>query len=172
MAVTAVFRTQSGTAKTIKSSGGDAAITLASLANGSYQQSATLDLGATRARAYRVDFEGEFVATPTAGNTVDLYGSWGNATGAGRGNTSGSDASYTGYSSDAAASVKELEFLGSHVCVARATTTVQKSNVGVIFPKGRYLNLVLLNGAGSAFHSSDSNCCVILTPIEDVSEPS
>lgn len=172
MPVTAVFRTQSGAAKTVKSSAGDAQITLASLSNGSYRQSTTLDLGATRARAYRMDFAGEFAATPTAGNTVDLYGSWGNATGAGNGNTSGSDAAYSGYSSDAAASVKELEFLGSHCCVARATTTVQKSNVGTIFPKGRYLNLVVFNGAGSALHSSDSNCVITLTPIEDTSEPS
>lgn len=172
MAVTAVFRTQSGTAKTIKSSAGDAAITLASKANGVYVQASTLDFGATRARAYRMDFAAEFAATPTAGNTVDFYGAWGGATGAGNGNTSGSDGTYTGYSSDAAASVKELEFLGSHCCVARATTTVQKSNVGTIFPKGRYLNLVLLNGAGSAFHSSDSNCVITFTPIEDTSEPS
>ena len=136
------FKVSEGTAKTIKSSAGSAAITLASLANGNGtstggRQSATLDLGALWAQRWRLECNFELAATPTAGNAINLFGSWNSATGAGDGNTSGSDAAYTGYSSNIDAATKQLEFLGSHICTAQATATVQRSLVGVIFPKGR-----------------------------------
>jgi len=164
------FSITPGTAKTIKSSGGDAAITLASLGNGNgtstgARQSATLDLGAAWAQWWRVSTEFELAATPTAGNAVNLFASWNDSTGAGNGNTSGSDASYTGYSNNIDAATKQLEFLGAHVCTSQATSTVQKANVGVMFPKGRYLNLVVDNRSGAAFHSSDTNCLIRLTPL-------
>lgn len=175
MALPDSFKVGPGTAKTIKNSGGDAAITLASLANGNGtstggRQSATLDLGSLWARRWRLDFECEMAATPTAGNTINLFGSWSNSTGAGLGNTSGSDAAYTGYSNNIDAATKQLEFLGAHICTAQVTTTVQKSLVGVIFPKGRYLNLVVDNRSGAAFHSTDTNQVVRLTPLEETIE--
>lgn len=172
MAVTAVFRTQSGAALTVKNSGGSAAITLASLANGSMRQAATLDLGATRARCYRIDATFEIAATPTAGNVINLFGSWQNATGAGQANTTGTDAAYSGYSSNDDASVRQLEFLGCHVCTTQTTSTVQSSFIGVIYPKARYLNLVVDNESGAALHSTNTNQSITLTPIEDTSEPS
>jgi hypothetical protein len=172
MAITAVFRTQSGTAKTLASSGGTVAITLTSLGNGSMRQAATLDLGETRAALYRLDVAYELAATPTAGNAINHFVAWSDSSGASQANTSGSDAAYSGYSSNAAASVKELDFLGAHICTAQATSTVQKSFVGVFSPKGRYLNLVVDNESGAAFHSSATNCIITLTPIEDTSEPS
>ena len=160
-----------GTAKVIRNSGGDAAITLASLANGNGtstggRQSASLDLGASWARAWRLETEFELAATPTAGNAINLFASWNTSTGAGDGNTSGSDAAYTGYSNNIDASTRQLEFLGAHICTAQATTTVQKSLVGIIFPKGRYLNLVVDNRAGAAFHSTDTNQRIVLTPLD------
>lgn len=105
MALPDYIRTAPGTAKTIKSSSGDAAITLASLANGNGtsnggRQSATLDLGANWAQLWRIDAAFEIAATPTAGNAINLYASFSNSTGAGQGNTSGSDAAYTGYSNN------------------------------------------------------------------------
>jgi len=165
-------KVSTGTAKTIKSSAGDAAITLASLANGNGtsaggRQSATLDLGANWAQRWRVNTEFELAATPTAGNAINLFASWNTATGAGDGNTSGSDAAYTGYSNNIDAATKQLEFLGAHICTAQATSTVQKSLVGVIFPKGRYLNLVVDNRSGAAFHSTDTNQVITLTPLEE-----
>jgi len=161
-----------GTAKTIRNSGGTAAITLASLANGNGtsaggRQSATLDLGAKWAQRWRVECSFELSATPTAGNAVNLFGSWNSATGAGNANTSGSDAAYTGYSNNIDAATKQLEFLGAHICTAQATSTVQKSFVGIIFPKGRYLNLVVDNRSGVAFHSTDTNQVITLTPLEE-----
>lgn len=160
-----------GTAKVIRNSGGDAAITLASLANGNGtstggRQSASLDLGASWARYWRLETEFELAATPTAGNAINLFASWNTSTGAGDANTSGSDAAYTGYSNNIDASTRQLEFLGAHICTAQATTTVQKSLVGIIFPKGRYLNLVVDNRSGAAFHSTDTNQRVVLTPLD------
>jgi hypothetical protein len=164
-------KVQSGTAKTIKNSGGDAAITLASLANGNGtsaggRQAATLDLGETWAQWWRLAAEFELAATPTAGNAINLFASWYLSTGAGQGNTSGSDAAYTGYSNNIDASTKQLDFLGAHICTAQATATVQKCFVGIIFPKSRYLNLVVDNRSGAAFHSTDTNQVIRLTPLE------
>jgi hypothetical protein len=166
------FKVSQGTAKTIRNSGGTAAITLASLANGNGtsaggRQSASLDMGANWAQRWRLECDFELAATPTAGNAINLFASWNTATGAGDGNTSGSDAAYTGYSNNIDASTKQLEFLGSHICTAQATSTVQKSLVGIIFPKGRYLNLVVDNRSGAAFHSTDTNQVITLTPLEE-----
>jgi hypothetical protein len=44
---------------------------------------------------------------------------------------------------------------------------VQKSLVGIIFPKGRYLNLVVDNRSGAAFHNTDTNQVITLTPLEE-----
>lgn len=163
-------RATAGTPKTLKSSSGDAAITLASLANGNgtstgARQSATLDLGASWDRDWVMTCEYELAATPTAGNTINHYASFYGTTNAGLGNTSGSDASYTGYSNNIDAAAKHLEFIGSFICTAQATSTVQKGLVGVFRPKGRYMNLVVDNRSGAAFHSSDSNCVIRLTPL-------
>lgn len=162
---------QQGTAKVIRASGGDAAITLASLANGNGtsnggRQSDSLDLGASWARAWRLETEFELAATPTAGNAINLFASWNTSTGAGDGNTSGSNAAYTGYSNNIDASTRQLEFLGAHICTSQATSTVQKALVGIIFPKGQYLNLVVDNRSGAAFHSTDTNQRIVLTPLD------
>lgn len=173
MAITATFRTQTGTVKTWKSSGGDGAITLASLANGSYRQGAKVDLGATFARRYAVFLDGEWAATPTALNLIDIWMAPSSSATAGTdngANVSGTDAAYTGYSSDAANSVGQLQYVGAMSLAARATATVQKGFVGIYFPTQRYVSPVLLNGAGSAFHSSDSNCQIRLVPLEDTAE--
>jgi hypothetical protein len=172
MALPDFFKVSAGTALTLKSSGGSAAITLASLANGNGtsaggRQSATLDLGAKWAQRWRINTEFEMAATPTAGNAINLFGSYRDASGAGDGNTSGSDAAYTGYSNNIDASTRQLEFLGAHIVTGQATLTVQKACPGIFFPKGRYLNLVVDNRAGSAFHSSDANCVITLTPLEE-----
>lgn len=168
MALPDYFKVEPGTAKTIKSSGGDAAITLTSVANAAARQAATLDMGANWARAWRLDVEYELAATPTAGNRISHYGSWQNATGAGQANTSGSDAAYSGYSSNIDASIAQLENLGDLICTAQATATVQKGLVGVIYPKARYLNLVVYNNSAAAFHSSATNIVIRLTPLEDL----
>ncbi len=175
VAVTAVFREQDGTAKVFKSSGGDAALTLVSLANAAYRESVKVDLGATRAQLYAVYLDVELAATPTAGNTIDLWANPSSSATAGtdnRGGCAGVDQAYTGYSSNAAASVKQLPFIGSAVCTTQATATVQKMFIGYYSPPERYLSVVLLNGSGAAVHTSDTNCKLTFTPVEFTSEPS
>jgi len=173
MAVNATIKQQIGTSKTLKSSGGDAAITLASLANGSYRQSAKIDFGATQAQVYSVYIDIEMTATPTAGGTIEIWAnpsSSGTAATDNRGGCSGSDAAYTGYSSNAAASVLQLPFVGAGTLTAQATSTVQKMFVGFYAPAQRYASFVVRNNGGSAVHSSDSNCVITFTPIEFTSE--
>lgn len=166
------FKVSEGTPLVIRNSGGQAAITLASLANGNgtstgARQSATLDLGAKWAQRWRLETNFELAATPTDGNAINLFASWNTSTGAGEGNTSGSDAAYTGYSNNITSASRHLEFLGAHICTSQATSTQQRAFVGTIFPKGRYLNLVVENRSGAAFHSSDANQFITLTPLEE-----
>jgi hypothetical protein len=167
MALPDFLKVSTGTPLTIRNSGGSAAITLASLANGSSRQAVTLDLGANWAQRWRVDTDFELAATPTNGNAVNLWASYSDATGAGKANTTGTDAAYTGYSSNAEASLQQLELIGAHICTVQATSTVQKALAGVFFPKGRYLNLVVENRSGAAFHSTDTNQVITLTPLEE-----
>lgn len=168
MTISNTLKQEVGTQLTFKSSGGDGAITMASLANGSYRQSVKIDLGATFALAYEVTAEVELAATPTAGNTCDLYWNPSSSAVAGtneKGGCSGTDAAYTGYASNAVDSVKELILIGSLVNTANATTTVQKGFVGVFSPPNRYGSLVVKNGSGAAFHTSDANTVFKFTPL-------
>jgi len=173
MAVTSTFRQQVGTSLTVKSSGGSGTITYTSLANGSYRQCTKFDIGATFALMYAVYLDIEIAATPTAGNTIDV---WANPSSSGTAGTdnlggcSGTDAAYTGYSSNAAASVKQLQFVGSGVCTAQATATVQQMFIGYWSPVQRYNSFVILNGSGAAFHSTQTNCVLTLVPLEGTAE--
>lgn len=173
MALPDFFRVQPGTAFVFRNTGGDAAISFASLANSNgtstgARQSVTLNLGSNWARLWRLGTEFEFAATPTAGNVVDIFASFFNTTGAGVGNTSGSDAAYTGYSNNIDAAVRHLTFLGSHVCTTQATSTVQRANSGIFMPTGQYMNLVVVNRSGAAFHSTETNQLIRITPLFDV----
>lgn len=176
MALPDVFRQQVGANEiTIKNSGGTAAISLASVANAAARQSAKIDFGASRARRYRVVVECELAATPTAGNAIELYMGWSNSGTAGTDNPaglSGSDAAYTGQSSNLAASLKQLAYLGDAIVSALATTTVQRIEVGIIETRGRYGCLVVNNNSGAAFHSTNTNQAIRFIPLEDTVEDS
>lgn len=173
MALPDYFRIQSAAFKTFKSSGGDAAISMASVANAAARQSAKLDLGATRGAFYDVYADVEMAATPTAGNSVDLY--WApsvNAT-AGTdnpGNVTGTDAAYAGYSSNLTATLPQLQYIGSLTLTAQATATVQKGFVGRFSPAQRYGSLIVVNNGGAAFHTSDANVQFRLAAVEGVVE--
>ncbi len=175
MAVTAVGRQQFATAKVFKSSGGDAAITMTSVANAAARESVKLDMGEMVGQLIAVKAEIEMAATPTAGATIDLYWNPSDSATAGTdncGGTAGVDQAYTGYSSNVAASVKQLLFIGSLVLTAQATATVQKGLVGTFRLPNRYGSLVVVNNGGSSVHSSATNIQFIFTPVEDTSEPS
>jgi hypothetical protein len=169
--VTFYGKVENQAVKTFKNSGGDAAISLASVANAAARQSAKLDLGATRAGAYKVRGNFELAATPTAGNTIDLYWAPSESGTAGTdnpGNVSGTDAAYSGYSSNLTDSLKQLMFIGSFICTAQATTTVQSGYIGRFTPPSRYGSLVVVNNSGAAFHSTNTNQEITFSPIRDV----
>lgn len=140
---------------------------LASLTDGSYYQSAEFDLGVNFAPAYAVRCAVEIGATPTAGNLITLWGASWPETGAGEpGGLSGTAGAYTGYSSNAADSVRHLQLIGPVICTAQATTTVQVAEVaGMFWPRARYGALVLLNGSGATLHTDDVETHIVLDPI-------
>jgi len=179
MAVTAVFRQQSGTAITI-SNAVSSRITLASLANSNgtstgARQSVKQDFGATRAEMWNCTATLEFAATPTAGTTVDFYLSPSSSATAGTdnaGNCTGANASYAGYSSNLNATLPQLLFIGSFVVPAIATTTVQNAFVGRFYVPKRYGSIVVVNRSGVALHTTEASQVITLTPDEGTSEPS
>lgn len=149
----------------------DCQLSMASVATGAARQSAKVDLGAVRALLYAVRASFEFAATPTAGHVVSLY--WNNssnstAANGNMGNASGSDAAYAGYSSNLAATLPQLQFIGDFVMTAQATGTIQYGSVGTFMPRERYGSLIVVNhlaGSGAAFHSDDVECNVVFDPI-------
>lgn len=143
-------------------------LSLASVANNAARQSDKADLGTDFAGMYAVRAAFEFAATPTAGNTVELY--WapslsGTAANGNAGGVSGANAAYSGYSSNLDASVRQLQPIGNFVCTAQATATVQKGVVGYFMPPTRYGTLVVYDKSGAAFHSDDVECHVVFDPV-------
>lgn len=143
-------------------------LSMASVADGAARQAAQADFGATRAAQYMLRAAFELAATPTAGDAIELYMAWTDNTGVGwAGGVSDGDAAYSGYSSNLDASVKQLDYLGSFICTAQATATVQVADIGVFSPKARYGTLVVKNESAAAIHSDDVECHVVATPIID-----
>src|SRR3972149_4386968 len=161
---------------------------MTSVADAAYRQSTKVDLGAVRAPAYAVRAALEFAAGVVAGGIMGFW--WGAGRGAAAGGggevvscggapsgsapagtanaggVSGADGAYTGYSSNAAASVRQLEHIGVGVVTAQATTTVQIIEViGRLYPSERYGSLVVLNDSGAAMHSDAAEIHVVLDPI-------
>lgn len=143
---------------------------LTSVGDNASRQSDKIDFGANRAPQWRLDAALEFAATPTAGEVVNFYLAFSSASAAANGNpggVSGSDSAFSGYSSNMADSLKQLLYVGSFVCTAQATGTVQiQTNVAVFTPFARYATLVVENQSGAALHSDAVECSVVLSPIE------
>lgn len=142
---------------------------LTGVSNAAYRQSAKADLGTVRAPCYAVRCALEFAATPTSGNTVTLWWAPSSSATAATGNAgavSGSDGAYTGYSSNADASVRQLDLIGVGVTTAQATGTVQVLEIqGRLYPSERYGSLVVLNSSGAAMHSDAVEMSIVLDPI-------
>jgi hypothetical protein len=175
MAVLGTFKRKAGTAKTIKSTGGDATMAFASLANTNGTstgaiQSSSFDFGDGWDQDWTIETEFEHAATPTAGQTVDIHCFYGSASGAGKGGTSGSSAAYTGYANNINAALVGNSFIHSHVATANATTTVQKPAGSTFRPQGRYGNFVAVNRTGAALHNTETNQLIRLTPLVDTIE--
>lgn len=148
----------------------DVQLDMTDVADGAARASAKFDLGATWGRTLHVMAALEFAATPVAGDVVEVYVGWspdGTAANGNPGGLSGSDAAYTGYSSNLAASIKQLDRIGTFVCTAQATGTVQIAEIGFIVPKERYGILVVKNESGAAFHSDAVETHVVFNEIID-----
>ena len=148
----------------------DCQLSLASVADSAYRQSAKVDLGEHRASAYMVRAAFEMAATPTAGDVISLY--WApspvsTAANANPGGVSGSDAAYDGYSSNGDSAVQQLIHIGDFICTVQATATVQVADVGMFMPPERYGSLVVRNESGAAFHSDDVESHVVFDPQVD-----
>jgi len=141
---------------------------LTSVADAAARQSTKGDLGAIRARAYKVRAAFELAATPTAGDVIELYWAPSQHATAGTGNpgaVSGADSAYAGYSSNLAASVLQLEYIGTFVCTAQTTPTVQVAECGLFVPTERYGSLVVKNESNAAFHSDAVESHVVFDPV-------
>ena len=163
MAFTYYGRRTTGTVLTLKASGGSAALSMAGVSSGAARQSATLDLGANFAQYYKVELQGDFQATPTVKNVVNVSVAYGSASGAGWGSTSGTDSAYTGYAS-LANSVPQLEFIGAFL-IGVASTAIQSGYVGLMSPKDRYCNFVIDNESGATTAAANTNWVITITPL-------
>lgn len=141
-------------------------LSLASVADGAARQSAKVDLGAKWSRQYLVRAALEFASGLAAGDTCYLYWNPSQSVTAGNGNNgncSGTDAAYTGYSSNLADSIYHLQFIGAFRMTAQATATIQVGTIGVFSPAHRYGSLVFI--AGDDMHSDDVECHIVFDPI-------
>ena len=146
----------------------DVAFNPVNLAAAAAHQSAKVDLGATRAPEYAVHAAFEFATAPNTGEAVNLYWAPSMSETAARGNPGfvvGADSAYAGGVAEIAEGVKQLIFIGSLICSADATATVQVGFVGVFSPPTRYGSLVVQNSTSDAFHSDMVESAVSFTPI-------
>lgn len=157
--------TISGTDLVFKKTGGDAAITLASVATTKARQSVKLDLGEVRAQSYYVFVEIETGAAPTADDTIGFYWSASpNATAGSQnaGGASGADAAYRDGAE--AVGVKQLDLIGTLTVTAEANT-VLRAFVGILTPGLRYGSLIVWNGSDQSLEANDDEHRITFTPV-------
>lgn len=146
----------------------DVEIDLTSLADDAARQGAKFDFGEHRALEYDIRAAFEFAATPTAGETVELYLAPSQSSTAANGNpggVSGVDAVYAGYSANLDEALPQLQLIGRFVATVQATATIQKAWCGVFSPPSRYGSLVVVNRIGAAFHSDVIESHVVFDPV-------
>ncbi len=149
----------------------DVQLALVSVAAGAGRESAKFDFGATRARAYSIECALEFATAPVTGEVVNLYLAPTPESVAANGNVQSIDgvdaAAPSGHST-----LKELTdacmWIGSGVCSADATATVQTMWCGTFSPPERYGILIFVNDTSDAiFATDDIECNVVFNPIID-----
>ena len=142
---------------------------LTGVTNTSWWQSTKFNFGANRAEYYNIRAALEFAATPIAGEYCDLYLAWSQSGTAGTGNAggvSGADSAYTGYSANAVASAKQLDYIGRLVVTAQATATIQIIDSGLVFLcRERYATLVFDNESDATMHSDMVESNIVFDPI-------
>lgn len=148
------------TVKSFKSSGGDAVITLTSLANAAGRISAVLDLGAgSKSGEYVWAMRTRVAVAPTVGAAVRVYlatgldGTWetGDFT-AGDGAVSSEDL------------MKNLTLVGS-VIADEASTTKDFVRNGLLYIRARYIRVAIWNDMGQALSSTATDHEFFLFPV-------
>ena len=146
----------------------DVAFDLTSTAAGAAEESTKADLTATWAPNYAVHAAVEFATAPVTGETFDFYWAPSVSGTAAQGNPGfvvGATGAYTGGVATIAEGLKQLMFIGSLVCSADATTTVQVAMIGIFSPPTRYGTLVGFNNTSDSVHSDVVETAVSFTPI-------
>lgn len=149
---------KNGTAKSWLASGGDAALTLTSLANGAGRVGGALDMGATRAGRYRVQLKCQFATAPTAGLPVEVYLVRSDDNTTRDGNLGSSDAA-----------VSDADIRAQ--CLFCGMLSADNQNTGAqvasfeVETGARYLAPLIWNAAGQAFTSTAGHHAVAVTPI-------
>jgi len=146
----------------------DVPFDLTSIAAGAAEQSTKADFGAAWAPQYAVHAAVEFATAPVTGETFDFYWAPSVQSVAGAGNpgyTTGATGAYTGTPGTLAEGLLQLMFIGSLVCGADATATIQTGFIAVFAPPTRYGNLVGVNSTSDAVHSDVVETAVSFTPI-------
>ena len=154
-----VYKITRGTSLDFIASGGDAALTLTSLASDAGRQSAEYDRGTGDLdQLYEWRAYCQFATTPVVGETVDIYLKTSDGT---------HDDNDDG-AADAALSaedkLKNLHYMGS-IVVDEASATPEFSASGTVNINARYIQVVVENSTADALSSTASEHGVILTPI-------
>lgn len=137
-----------GTSTSWKNSGGDAVLTLTSLASAAGRIGAQHDFGATFGRKARWRLKTKFAVAPTEGQLIEVYLATSNNT-LRDGVVGSADAALS-----AAAQRFQCQFLGTVYC--RNTTNSQEAS-GVFEMVSRYVSPVIYNAAGQAFSGTASD---------------
>jgi len=143
----------------------DDQIDLTGVAAGAARESDKLTLPVNMEEAYEAHSRLEFATAPISGETWDWHTGHSPSATAGTSNPGGlvgADGDYTGTAGDSLDdSLKALDFLGSHVLTADATTVVQQQRIGILdAPALPYMMVVGDNNSSDAIHSDAVECCL------------
>jgi len=153
-----------GTNKVWKNSGGDYAISLASIAVDAGRCGVKGDLGATFASRYTVTVEINMDVAPTAGKCIEIYWAASHDNSTFPGGATGTDAAYKAGEVDEWK--KQLLLIGCVVVTNDADGVVQ-TQAFVFSPPARYGCPVVINKTDQAFEGDEDSHQITFTPLVD-----
>ncbi|MBX9623789.1 MAG: hypothetical protein K2X82_08235 [Gemmataceae bacterium] len=169
MSVSAYAKQTPGTALSWKSSGGDYAITLTSLANGAARQGAKGDLSAAAggfwARRWAVELQSAVAVAATNGNVLELYWAGSPSATAGTDNPGGASGTDASFATPAEYKL-QLTYIGL-LNLSNAAGTGVQTQMLEFFPSLRYGMPVLVNSSGQALSGTAGNHEIRLIPVEE-----
>lgn len=148
----------------------DVQLDLTGLGVGLGRESAKFDFGVKRAASYSILATLEFATAPVTATFVNLYLAPTSNSTAANGNIQSIDgvdaAAPSGHST-----LKELtdacQYIGSLICSADASATVQNMSGGVFSPPERFGILIVVNDTNDLIHTDAVECNIVFNPIID-----